>query len=794
MRNSITLFLLMCLVTTTTAWAASISETQARSIAARFMTTHAMPSSALKMAHKAPRINAAAGNNGSQASYYVFNGDQRGYVIVAGDDKAPAVLGYSDQGTFDPQQVPEAMQELLDSYAAQIEAITSHDARADAHLTGRAPINPLVKAAFSQNAPYNIKLPFINGKHAYVGCVATATAQILHYWKHPATTTAAIPSYTSSELSIFMPTLPVTTFNWGIIQDTYLTNDTLSAAAIEAARLSLYCAQALQMDFRKNSSSASSSDISNALKQYFGYSSSATFLQRRFYTTEQWENMIYNELQASRPIVYNGHKQNGGHAFVCDGYDGNGMFHINWGWNGLSNGYFLLNVLNPDAQGTGGISGTYGYVESQGIVIGIQPGTATSHEVQVTARQFIVESYNGTRNSLNSDFNATIITHFYNCTDQPISFNYGWALYKDGTMVKMIYDLGQRDDLPSMYYIYPTRTIQFGSGLTSGTYRIVPMFRDNNNMTWRPCLGSDINYGEVVINGNSCTVQAWGASCTPSYQVNDINVTGRMHPNRPVYIDMNLTNTGNTRNDVVYMFANGTLSAEGFIDVEKGSNGKVSFEYLTETPGTVTLKFSLNKDGTNPIATRSITINPMPSAQLSATARVLNVTGTQDKVINGDKYSVELTITNQGNTTYNEDIILKLYKHIYDNYGSNVQTVTRELVLAPNQRKTILIECDNVMDGWKYFTKAYYYSAGEAKSLVSTIWCTMSFPTEQQYITGDVNNDGEVNVSDINALIDYITSGNASHINLKAADCNKDGEININDANALISLIIGSQH
>jgi hypothetical protein len=98
------------------------------------------------------------------------------------------------------------------------------------------------------------------------------------------------------------------------------------------------------------------------------------------------------------------------------------------------------------------------------------------------------------------------------------------------------------------------------------------------------------------------------------------------------------------------------------------------------------------------------------------------------------------------------------------------------------------------MDGWKYFTKAYYYSAGEAKSLVSTIWCTMSFPTEQQYITGDVNNDGEVNVSDINALIDYITSGNASHINIKAADCNKDGEININDANALISLIIGSQH
>ena len=121
MKNFKSLLMLMCLAVTVTAWAESINESQARTIASRFMATHAMPSRTLKMAHKAPALSATAGTD--KAAYYVFNSSERGYVIVAGDDRAPAVLGYSDQGTFDVNDIPEALQFMLEGYAAQIDAL-----------------------------------------------------------------------------------------------------------------------------------------------------------------------------------------------------------------------------------------------------------------------------------------------------------------------------------------------------------------------------------------------------------------------------------------------------------------------------------------------------------------------------------------------------------------------------------------------------------------------------------------------------------------------------------------------
>ena len=788
MKKRFTLFLLLCIAVTTTL-AESINERQARDIATQFMHTHAIPSYNLKMAHKAPLGGATTQN--ADAAYYVFNGANGGYVIVAGDNRAPAVLGYSDKGTFDREEIPEAMQELLEGYAAQMKILAASDVRMATHLTSRAPIAPLVSALFTQNAPFNVQLPFISGKHPPVGCVATALAQVLYYWKYPSATTREIPEYTTKDLGIFMPALPVTTFNWAAMQDTYLYSDSLSVSGQAVAQLSLYCAQSVKMNFKKNSSAASTRDITTAIVNYFGYKSSVSYLQRKYYLTQEWENMIYSELAARRPVIYRGSKEEGGHAFVCDGYDGQGMFHINWGWNGSSNGYFLLNILNPDSQGTGGADGTYGYIQDQAMVYGIEPGTvAPSSDPVVTVRQLEVQNYSNTRSSSNQDFSATVVTHYLNNTNSTISFDYGWALYQGNTMVKLIDDGYNYIDLSSGYYIYPTRTISFGNGLPNGTYRLVAMYSKHNGNNWKQCVGSDVNYAQVVINGNNCSIANYGLSSTPSYQVNEVSITGHMHPNRPVYIDMNLTNTGNTRNDIIYMFADGKIVGEGFIDVDKGSSAVVNFEYMTETAGYISLSFSLNDDGSNPIANRTIAIEPMPKANLSATANVLNVSDAQNRIITSDKYSVVLTITNNNSTTYNEDITIRLYKNIYGNYGTTVQTLSKPLVLGPHQRTTIQFDLDNVVDGWKYFTKSYYYSEGEMISLASTSFYTIVIPHTEPFINGDVNKDGEVNISDINALTGYILTGNGQGLNLEAADCNKDGEINISDINALINIIL----
>ena len=143
------LVLLMCLAVTATAWANLINENKARTIAARFMASHAIPSTSLRTAYKAPLQNAATSD---QAAFYVFNNAGQGFVIVTGDDRAPAVLGYSDKGAFDANNVPEALQELLKSYAVQIDALSTGGQTIKLNSSGEA-ISPLVTAMWSQNSP-----------------------------------------------------------------------------------------------------------------------------------------------------------------------------------------------------------------------------------------------------------------------------------------------------------------------------------------------------------------------------------------------------------------------------------------------------------------------------------------------------------------------------------------------------------------------------------------------------------------------------------------------------------------
>ena len=777
----------MCLMAIFTTWAEPIDETQARNIAANFMASHEMPSPSLKMVHKAPGLKAPSTSN--QAAYYVFNADREGFVIVAGDDRMPAVLGYSETGRFDAQNVPEAMQELLESYSDQM-AELDRGARVAVHLRGRSAIAPLVKSQWSQRDPYDILFPIINGKHAVVGCVATAMAQVLYYWKQPARTTRPIPAYTSSALSIYMPELPVVNFDWNNMRDTYLTDDTTTVQALAASQLSLYCAQSVNMDFKTKSSAAYSSDVPGALIYYFGYKSTAKYVKRINYSTEKWEELLYNELAARRPVYYSGSKASGGHAFICDGYDGEGRYHINWGWNGTSNGYFLLNVLNPDEQGTGSADGSYGYIYSQAMVTGVEPGNAPNN-LEVTTKYIELQSLYGTRSSTSSNFSVTQLTHFLNHNTETISFDFGWGLYHDNTLVKVL-SSGTKENLSSYYYTYVTRSLSFGSGITSGTYRIIPIYSEIGASNWRPCIGSEINYIEVTINGNQCTAICHGTANSPDFQVNSIDVTGHMHPNRPVNISLNVTNKGYTRNDLIYMFANGEFYGTAYVDLKHGESGNATFMYSKETTGNAYLTFCLNEDGTNIIGSRTITINSMPYANLTGEVNVLNVSDAAGRVITSDKFSIELTVTNNNTTTYDEDITFRIYKQVYGNYGTLVQTITKPLNLARRQKTTMQIDFDNVMDGWKYFVKSYYYSSGEEKSLAGSYTYTIVFPDTPTYPRGDVNGDYEVNISDVNAVIGVILGKNNNFDIIQRADVDQNGEVNIADVNAIIAIILSN--
>ena len=788
MRSIRTLLLLMCLTVTVTAFAESINENQARAIAAEFMAGKAMPSTNLITAYKAPRLSQTT----DQASYYVFNSAVKGqgYVIVAGDDRAPAVLGYSDRGCFDISDVPEALQELLEVYTEQIEAL-SDGAQPETLRSSGAAIRPLVTANWSQNNPFNIKLPYVStGKHAVVGCVATALAQVMHYWQWPSRPTQTIPAYTSSTLSIYMPALSPVDFNWSAMQDNYETTDTTSVGALAAATLSLYCAQSVEMNFKTSSSGATTVRIPMAISSYFGYKPSAHSLSRGNYSSQQWADLLYAELAAGRPVIYAGAKGDSGHAFVCDGYDGTGMFHINWGWNGKSNGYFLLSVLNPDLQGTGSASGAYGYICRQAAIVGIEPGTDGVDEFAVTAANVTLDDMTTTRSGSNYDFYAVVSGRYYNYTANVIALYFGWGLYQGDTMVDRLYYSYYSSLNPGSYLHTDSRSLGFGKGLTSGTYRIVPIYSEYGTENWRPCIGSDLNYIEVTINGNNCTIKGHGTAAEHNYTINNITFEGSMHHGRPVDIFMNMTNNGESMNELLHMFVNGEFKASGYVCLEQGETGDVMFRFLPETAGTYTLTFSWNEDGSNPIASRTLNITQMPAANLSATIEVLNVTSTSPRIITSRQFAIKATVTNNGSTTYDEDISARLCKHTTGNSGAAVEVQTQHLTLAPGASTTLDFALDNVTNGWQYFVYVSCYSEGSMVNVKGTSSYTIVFPEEPEYTLGDVNEDGVIDIDDITAIIHYVLTGDGEGMNVLAADYDQSGNVDIDDITAVIDRVL----
>lgn len=302
----------------------------------------------------------------ADSCYYIYNiGVDNGFVIVGGDDRMPNILGYADSGSYDASRVPAAVRFLLLGYEGELlTADTAMVATARARrMVTYARISPMLATSWDQGAPYNASCPTVGGTHAETGCVATAMAQVMAYHRWPAGTSLPVPGYTPTDNSgrattPVMSTLPASTFNWDAMRNSY----TSTADASEVARLMLYCGESVETWYRLKASGGSGavpSRVPKALINYFGYDAGATYAQRKHYSYEQWETLVYTELAASRPVILGGNNAEGGHAFVCDGYE-NGFYHINWGWGGSYNGYFRLSLLDKrqpqaaeDATGEG---------------------------------------------------------------------------------------------------------------------------------------------------------------------------------------------------------------------------------------------------------------------------------------------------------------------------------------------------------------------------------------------------------------------------------------------------------
>ena len=387
MKSRISLLGLMAIVFACTMNAAPISIQRATEIANVFLSPSIAPT-APNRAPMRPRLMHTAT---PQAAYYIFENENGGFIIVAGDDVAYPILGYSNQASPAAKGMPDNTKAWLALYAAEIQnAVDSGIAQSPAvrqawdniaaYANASVVVSPLILTRWNQSPYYNDLCPMdvARNERTVVGCVATAMAQVLKYWEHPINGNG---SYTyTHEHGVQSANFAATTYKWANMP-LEVTAASTDAQKAEVAQLMYHCGVSVEMDYdissRGGSGAFTISSKSNtthcaeyALREYWGYKPTLQGLQKAKFKDDEWKKMLKDDLNAGRPIIYSGYGD-GGHCFVCDGYNSDDYFHFNWGWGGLYDGYFLLNALEPGTGGTGSGGGTYN--NDQQAIFGLEP-------------------------------------------------------------------------------------------------------------------------------------------------------------------------------------------------------------------------------------------------------------------------------------------------------------------------------------------------------------------------------------------------------------------------------------
>lgn len=336
-----------------TAVAAPVSPQKAATTGGQFLKTH-VEGLGTRASLTPSRVAFTSTLDGFDCFYVVSNKDAGCFALISADDRLPEVLGWSDKGDFNAEDIPSNVAWWFSEYNKQIAAFLA--ANPDVDLSTRSVwypenkqmIEPLLKTTWNQSAPYNNMCPKQGTERSVTGCVATAMAQCMKYYEWPV--------YPVGKNDLY--TFQGTTLDWANMIDNYPFGGYTGRQANAVALLMLQCGRSVDMTYSPNESGAQGNMPLKAWTTYFDYSKDLRLHYRDYYDSKTWENMVYNELINARPVFYSGYSYAGGHAFVCDGYK-EGYYHFNWGWGGYQDGYFLLNALNPEAGGIGSYIGGY---------------------------------------------------------------------------------------------------------------------------------------------------------------------------------------------------------------------------------------------------------------------------------------------------------------------------------------------------------------------------------------------------------------------------------------------------
>ena len=554
----------LCLLAVVTAMADPVSVEQAQAIALCSINSVQMKvkggarPGGVKLTLVQTMTAADAAASSSQLPlYYVFNkGADAGFVIVAGDDRMRPVLAYTDEGSFELDKLNPAVEwwlEAIGQVAAEVVAGSRTPAQAvPTRASSAAAIEPLIRTEWGQGTPFNSLCPDdpVCGGTSLTGCVATAMAQIFYYLKYPAAGKGEVSYTTDTHGITISENLADYTFDYDKMELSY-DYDATGEAADAVAELMYACGAAVGMDYCAN---ASGSHLAvHHLIDHFGFYESCKSLRRQFTTTDVWNSTIIGELSAGRPVFYSAQSgPYGGHAFICDGYDGDGLFHINWGWSGSLNGYFDLMSLDCyDQPGTG-------FSIDQEIIYDLRPAVDTpTDDTNVPIFYYsVTPSTTETEAGGRVSYSISNLGAYY----EALNCKIGTALYADTEGKTLVdgtcdepFNIGSRENYTWVYSWSMSYTLP--DDLADGEYYLRPVWsKTGDKFSPIPCAmgAGGAPYLVVTVSGGSVTVaEPEGFECEVEIEGTPEQTGGDPYTSGTAEYTVMLKNTGGYFNNVV---------------------------------------------------------------------------------------------------------------------------------------------------------------------------------------------------------------------------------------------------
>ena len=673
-------------------------------------------------------------------AFYLFNnGGNKGFVIVSGDDRLPEVIGYATSGTMAEDNMPIQLKSLLDAFEKQYGEMAGDDTRlesvmaermalAESSAAANVTVTPLLgNIEWDQGTPYNKLCPTFTNGQAVTGCVATAMAQVIRYYRYPTQKKNNITSYTSkSGFTSSEITASSTTYDYDKMLGQYVSGNYSDKQASAVATLMLHCGCAVQMEYGVYESGAITSSTSHVLGAYFAYDKSTlAFVDRCDYSLEEWCSIIDHELSNNRPIIYEGRTlSNEGHAFVCDGANGDGFYHINWGWSGSGNGYFDISLLNPfDAEST---TGAGGYNTGMGMTIGIKPSTEEG-----TAPIAKAKGLNAHVKSVDME-NRTVNVDVYNMSYNDFT---GWVALavKEGTGHKLI--SGKTTFLKfsaqaiNGAYNINSSSLTFNHSFPVGTTKVYMVYGSGETVI-DECGGK---YGKphfyVTSDGTTTTSSLTGYSLSATLS-SDITIYNGINND----LTLKVTNSGveeYLNNAKVYISSTDTKPDEASITLYLAvpANGGTTTRVLTVNPSEQGYLYVWVDDGNGNslITAKKFTVEANSDPVLTLVAVESNATADRYETNNAfikygnEKYRVKAPKTFDESATFTfkmentggaADCSVLMQLEGFDGKGQIVQKMVTERI-EKNETKTFTITATPKEVGSRYIKCVFYILDGD---------------------------------------------------------------------------------